>query len=107
MNVFYAVRHRPTGGLLPARTSQARMNGPRGYTNDEPSTTLPPRLHATAGAARRALKWWLKGPLHREIIRTGSWDGVDDYERVVAGKHNRAADDMDIVEVLVFTRNRV
>jgi hypothetical protein len=54
--VYYAIRHKPTGRLMPETTG--------GYSLWDPSylnTAYPPRLFITQRAAKNSLTCWLQG----------------------------------------------
>ena len=65
---FYAIMHKPSGKFLPAGRG-------RGYTHDEPRHGVPPRLFATEGGAKQALRWWLKGVTYAEREHD-EWNGA-------------------------------
>jgi hypothetical protein len=69
---YWAIRHKPSGGFLPAGRK-------RGFTHDQPSTELPPRLFTKRRAAKAALRCWLMGDWKEETSGGSSYYG-DDYD---------------------------
>lgn len=89
---FLAIRHRPSGGLLP------NVRG-WGFTRTAPSHTEPPRLFVKMGAARQALNHWLAGELFE--------DADSDFGDTILKCHSRPdrrEADMEIVEIEVVVR---
>jgi hypothetical protein len=75
--VFYVIKHLPTGGYLPEPPGHLRN---RGYTHWEPTRDYTPRLFRDEASAKRALTWWLKGTTTAEMsydYETGAADGED------------------------------
>lgn len=63
---FFAIRHKPSGGFLPAISSY-------GFTRCEPSCSDPPRLFKEKRNATQALNWWLRG----ESFEHSHWSDND------------------------------
>lgn len=83
--IVYAIKHIPTGNLMPAR--MFRVTG-IGWSWWEPTETRPgylphdanPRLFFTRASAANALGQWLRGPLNkREVKMPGGPLEMDDY----------------------------
>lgn len=92
---FYMIRHKPSGGFLPQRA--------KGYTSSEPQITGVPRLFTTAGGAKRALSWWLRGAFWVTHNATFGYEGFEDdneewHEQAMP---NRKAEDMEVTKVLL------
>lgn len=105
MKPFFAIKHLPSGGFLPARGTGKRGDT-RGYTHDEPSTEKPPRLFTSERSAKLALGQWLAGPLVVRLVST--WAGIDGYderEDWTRRPHSRDAKDMRVVEIEVREKN--
>ena len=94
---FLAIRHRPTGGLLPSVRGY-------GFTRAEPSLEEPPRLFIRASSATQALKYWLEGELYEGSIRDAEFGGDEISLRLVK-RPDRRASEMEIVEVEVVVRS--
>jgi hypothetical protein len=92
---FLAIRHRPSGGLLP------NVRG-YGFTKTEPSTTDPPRLFVRIASAKQALNYWLQGELTERL------DSDSDFGTELTLHLRRRPDrreaDMEIVEVEIVVR---
>jgi len=94
---LFAIRHRPTGGWIPARVG-------RGGSNDEPVLTGSPRLFKNHQAARCFLVQWLKGK-HIRHVTHGTYSGVvfgsfgdgDDDEVIIKPVPSRKKEEMEIV----------
>jgi len=94
---LYAIQHIPSGGYLPEVG--------KSYTRSEHSTKGIPRLFASAGGAKRALAWWLKGITTVRMVAPGfSWDGSDDPEEDwdILNMPERKAEDMKVVPVVLL-----
>jgi hypothetical protein len=91
---LFAIKHKPTGGFLPEHSG-------RGYTWTEPSLWLVPRLFLDAGAAKRALTWWLKGTT--TVARNRDYFGEYDEVWTTEVEQHRKAEDMEVVKVLLQT----
>ena len=90
---FYAIRHIPSGFLLPAGGK-----GRRGHTKQDPSATRPPRLFTEMAFAARALKCYVQGKWKDRA--TQGYDGEWDYGGPEPMKGTeRQAKDFDVVEV--------
>jgi len=89
---MFAIRHRPSGMLLPPGPGHKN----RGFTSVEPSAD-PPRFFGSIKSAESSLRWWLGG----EIRVTHDYDDNGDHDETwyVIHKPNRIAADMDIVSV--------
>lgn len=90
---FLAIRHKPSGGFLPAVRGY-------GFTRATPSTTAPPRLFEKPGPARQALDYWLEGELFEGTVDEDS--GLQELRLV--RKPERRAFDMEIVEIEITAR---
>lgn len=93
---MWAIKHKPSGSLLPA----PRGRGGRGGTHVEVGDAGQPRLFASEVAARNALRWWLSG---RVVVgQSEPWDmdfdGVHEDWRTESCPH-RKAEDMAVVRV--------
>lgn len=92
---FLAIRHRPSGGLLP------NVRG-YGFTKTEPSLTDAPRLFASKGPAQQALNYWLQG----EFTEKSDYDS--DFGSQInlhcRKRPDRRAEHMEIVEVEIVVR---
>ena len=90
---YLAIRHRPTGGFLPASRGY-------GFTREEPSLVKPPRLFVRPSSATQALDYWLEGE---------HYEGSDDPEsgaltlKVIPRPHRRR-EEMEIVEIELIPR---
>lgn len=71
---FFVIERKRDGARFPELIAKRKNVG--GYTHQEPSLDLPPRLFMTARAARNALTCWLKGPttVSHYQDREGDWD---------------------------------
>lgn len=89
---FLAIRHKPTGGFLPAVRGY-------GFTRTEPSLELPPRLFEKPGPCRQALNRWLEGELY---------EGNEDDSGFITLRHVRRPDrrkhEYEIVEIELIVR---
>lgn len=92
---FLAIRHRPSGGLLP------NVRG-YGFTRTEPSATDPPRLFVRMASAKQALNYWLAGE-HYETNDHDS-DFGDSITLRCKRRPDRRSADMEIVEVEIVVR---
>lgn len=88
---YFAIKHTPSGMFLPIRAGRQR-----GYTNDEPTNAKPPRLFMSARNAKLALAQWLQGPLTVSYYEDHNGELGESWDR---GKHDRKAEDMQIVEL--------
>lgn len=89
---FLAIRHKPTGGLLPATSGY-------GFTRTEPSHDQPPRLFTKRGPCKQALDRWLEGAWFEGPEN----EGIQNVQ--VIRKPHRRAEDMEIVEIEITVRN--
>lgn len=87
---FFAIRHIPSGGFLPALNSY-------GFTHAEPSRADPPRLFKQKRNATQALKWWLDGRVMTSY-NDADLGGGDSILRSLPAP-GRISTDMEIVEV--------
>lgn len=92
---FLAIRHRPSGGLLP------NVRG-YGFTRVEPSATEPPRLFVRQSSAKQALNYWLEGE-YSETLDSDS-DFGESITLNCKLRPDRKAAEMEIVEVEVVVR---
>lgn len=92
---FLAIRHRPSGGLLP------NVRG-YGFTRTDPSTTEPPRLFVRMASAKQALNYWLQGE-HYETTDSDSDFGTS-ITLNCRRRPDRRAEDMEIVEIEIVVR---
>ena len=103
--IRWAIRHKPTGNLMPQSSSKRH-----GYTHDEPvpmeNSNWCPRLFGRKQDASTALPWWLKG--ETSAIRSGGphtnvWGEDDDDYGVDWRAHKpeveRKAEDMEVVRL--------
>lgn len=119
--IVYAIKHIPTGNLMPAR--MFRVQG-IGWSWWEPTETRPgylpydanPRLFFTRASAANALGQWLRGPLNKQEINMGSTDcsapwSPDEYRTEVCAvgpefldtHPPRRREDMEIMEFILLT----
>lgn len=92
---FLAIRHRPSGGLLP------NVRG-YGFTKVDPSTTEPPRLFVKPAAAKQALNYWLQGEYSETVDNDSDWG--ESITLTCRPRHDRKPADMEIVEVEIIVR---
>lgn len=90
---FLAIRHKPSGGFLPAVKGY-------GFTRTEPTREAPPRLFEKMGPCKQALSYWLEGELFEVGIE--SEDGSQNLRLI--RKPNRRASEMEIVEIEIVAR---
>ena len=99
--IFFAIRHKPTSGFLPAGRS-------RGYTHDMPGINIVPRLFVSKRGAQQALRCWLKGDwVGKKSSGYSSPFGDSEYEEWIevpdVPPTDRATDrvpaDMEVVRV--------
>jgi len=102
--VFWAIRHKPTGGYLPEPTG--RMG--RGGSHVEPvlhvDRMTEPRLFHTERAAKTALGTWLKGKVHHSAGYSCSGpDFLEEYYEELSTEHvpSRVREEMEIVPLEV------
>jgi hypothetical protein len=88
---FYAIKHLPTGGFLPAREG-------RGHTHSEPEVGSVPRLFPTARSAKGALVHWLRGHL---VVKRGhdSFTGESYEGYYIEPVPSRVASEMAVVTI--------
>lgn len=99
MEHYYAIRHKPSGRLLPGLPNGNRAGGTWVELSDE----TPPRLFRKGQYAASALTHWLQGKKTVRYGRSGDWwFGEDDsrYENVEPAP-DRKREDMEIVRVRV------
>lgn len=94
---LYAIRHRPTGGWIPARRG-------RGGSHDEPTLGVLPRLFPSIHSATSFLSQWLLGKHVRHVthgthsgVVFGSFGDGDDEEVVIKPVPSRKKEEMEIV----------
>jgi hypothetical protein len=92
---FLAIRHKPSGGLLP------NVRG-YGFTRVDPSTSEPPRLFVRMASAKQALNYWLQGE-HFEAIDSDS-DFGNQITLHCRRRPDRKESEMEIVEVEIVVR---
>lgn len=90
---FLAIKHRPSGGFLPAVRGY-------GFTRTVPSLTEPPRLFTKHGPCRQALAYWLEGELYE-----GTPDDENRIDLRLLRKPERREEDMEIVEIEITCRS--
>lgn len=93
---FLAIKHKPSGGLLPAVRGY-------GFTRAKPSLEEAPRLFTKIGPAKQALSYWLEGEMYEGIEsedETGFTTTIQCIKRP-----ERRAQDMEIVEIEVVVRS--
>ena len=91
---FLAIRHRPSGGLLP------NVRG-YGFTRTEPSLSDPPRLFRSQPAAMQALRYWLAGE-HFEVDSDSDFGGTITLH--CKRRPDRRPEDMEMVEIEIVIR---
>lgn len=90
---FLAIRHKPSGGLLPSVRGY-------GFTRVEPTKEEPPRLFVRPSSATQALDYWLAGE-HEQVS-----DDLEDSVRLhVTPRPDRQASQMEIVEIELVVRS--
>lgn len=120
--ILYAIKHIPTGNLMPARMFKQAGSG---WSWWEPTETRPgykphdpnPRLFFTRASAANALGQWLRGPLNRQDVNMGSVDcsvpwSPDEYRTEVCAVDPefldthppRRREDMEIMEFILLMR---
>lgn len=96
--MFYAIRHRATGGFLPALNSY-------GFTRSSPSSSDPPRLFKEKRNATQALKWWLRGEsFEHSNYQDDDMGGFREISIQTLRRPDRRASDFEIVVVQLMTR---
>ncbi|MCG7629040.1 hypothetical protein MHM88_14610 [Epibacterium sp. MM17-32] len=93
---FFAIRHKPSGGFLPA----PKGRGGRGGSHVEPvppSEVNPPRLFHSKHAASVALTHWLKGAVTVDYVEY-DFGEVDELWNLDPKPH-RKREDMEVVPV--------
>lgn len=95
---FYAIRHKPSGMLMPlVHRGSTHLHLPWGLHS-------PPRLFTKERSAVVALSWWLKGvvsPSYRTDWESGytETNGLD-----IEPRADRKADDMEVVAITLTTK---
>lgn len=89
---FLAIRHKPSGGFLPAVKGY-------GFTRTSPSSTEAPRLFIKHGPCKQALDYWLAGELFE-----GNLGDDNTIELRLVRKVERKREDMEIVEIEITAR---
>ena len=99
---LYAIRHKPTGGYLPAPQGRGGRGGshmePMVFTGNQGKYGVIPRVWATEKAAKAALWHWLQGKY--VAYRYSSYDDFEEEIDVLPQPHRKEAD-MEIVPVTV------
>ena len=98
---FFAIRHKPSGHLLPLVWG---TRGGRGFTCVEPAdpTVCPPRLFTRQQDAKCALSWWLRGETRVTMSRSysGVFGEADDSEDWSTNRRpERKSDEMEVVGI--------
>lgn len=98
----YVVRHKPSGGLLPA--PRGRMG--RGGSHTEPvhfngSKETFPRFFPTAKNAKNCLAAWLHGKVVAYRYSSGPHDYDYDEDIDVIPQPNRRKEDMEVIPVTI------
>lgn len=101
-DVYYMIRHRPTGMHIPCPDGRSGRGGTWVELSRFP---FPPRLFNTGGAAACALTWWLKGQVDAASETEDDWAGNPYTIKTGAGEAEHVADrrreDMEVVSVRV------
>ena len=103
MRTMWAIRHKPTGFMLPNPKGHSGRGG--SFVDPQDPKEIHPRLFITQLAAKRALIAWLRGK------HEGAYDfEYSDYDNksyqvcvgyVVVPVPSRKAEDMEIVEIIL------
>ena len=103
MRTMWAIRHKPTGFMLPNPKGHSGRGG--SFVDPKDPKEIHPRLFITQLAAKRALIAWLRGK------HEGAYDfEYSDYDNksyqvcvgyVVVPVPSRKAEDMEIVEIVL------
>ena len=101
MRTMWAIRHKPTGFMLPNPKGHSGRGG--SFVDPQDPKEIHPRLFITQRAAKRALIAWLRGR------HEGAYDfEYSDYDNksyqvcvgyVVVPVPSRKAEDMEVVEI--------
>ena len=101
MRTMWAIRHKPTGFMLPNPKGHSGRGG--SFVDPQDPKEIHPRLFITQLAAKRALIAWLRGK------HEGAYDfEYSDYDNksyqvcvgyVVVPVPSRKAEDMEVVEI--------
>lgn len=89
--IFYAIKNKRTGALLPAPIGR----GGRGGTRVNFGEWGMPRLFDSKTDAKKALHWWLRGEVHVNI--SGDHFGEMDEQWFVKPRPDRQPEDVEIV----------
>lgn len=92
-NLFFAIRHKPSGGFLPQMASY-------GMTRTEPSLTEPPRLFTTKKGCEQSLRRWLEGEWYEGLFN----EETQQQDIKIVKRPDRRALDMEIVEIELSAR---
>lgn len=99
---LYAIRHKPTGGYLPAPQGRGGRGGshmePMAFTGNQGKHGVIPRVWATERAAKAALWHWLQGKY--VAYRYGDYEDFEEEIEIVPQPHRKEGD-MEIVPVTV------
>jgi hypothetical protein len=108
MKSLYAIRHKPTGFMLPEPTG--RQNRGSSHTEPVDCTNELPRLFQSELAAKRSLTQWLRGK-HIAVMGTE----YDDFSgraytyqecTEVFPQPHRKREDMEVVEITLSVRDK-
>lgn len=94
---FYAIRQKSTGLFMPAGRS-------RGFTHDEPTARVPPRLFMMKQHAQSALNCWLMGDWHNAESFDQYGEVHDVYPEPGNNRPERKREDTAVVEVVLSFR---
>jgi len=90
---FFLIRNGVSGAWLPIAKQRNKTSTPL-------STSLPPRLFSSFGAAKQALSWWIAGEFYHihyyDPARTSENYGIQKRERA-----ERIIAEMEILEILI------
>lgn len=89
---FIAIRHKPSGGFLPATRGY-------GFTREEPTLSKPPRLFEKPGPCKQALARWLEGELFE-----GEANDENEITLRLVKRPDRRATDFEFVEIELVVR---
>jgi hypothetical protein len=100
--VLYAIKHKPTGFVLPKPTDRGGRGG--SYVEPADPGSCIPRLFMNERSAKSALGQWLKGK-HSVIVNNGisaPWLGEDEYreDHHITPVPSRKREEMEVVPVI-------
>jgi hypothetical protein len=90
---YFAIKHKPTGKLMPQIPRGQKAGGTRVELQDKG----PPRLFVNETAAKNALRWWLGGVVTVSCYQ--NYEGDYDEGWQVTPKPERKAEEMEIIRV--------